>query len=228
MKHHLNKKRGGFTLKQESHVLVVFPHSDDEAFGVSGTLASFAAQGTPVTYMCLTLGEMGRNLGNPPFTTREELPKIRKKELQDAAAIIGISDLRMMGLRDKTIEFEEEEKLIGMITDAVNEIKPSLVISFYPGYSVHPDHDALGRMPEESRPTLYAVAFSHDCYEKLGQPDVFHDVTAFQSVKLAAVQAHRSQTQLMTADWKDKIEQGDPEILQRLNTEAFWTYKWDS
>lgn len=49
----------------ESQVLVVFPHPDDEAFGVSGTLAQFVDAGVPVTYACLTLGQMGRNLGNP-------------------------------------------------------------------------------------------------------------------------------------------------------------------
>lgn len=222
-------------MSKENHVLVVFPHPDDEAFGVSGTIASFVAQGTPVTYICLTLGEMGRNLGNPPFTTREELPKIRKKELQDAAAVMGISDLRMMGLRDKTIEFEDEEKLIGIITDAINELKPSLVISFYPGYSVHPDHDAtgravveaLGRIPKEARPTLHAVAFSSNCLEELGEPDIVNNVSAFQATKLAALQAHRSQTQLLTADWSEKIKQRDPEVLKRLHMESFWTYKWD-
>ncbi len=66
-------------IDNEQHVLVVFPHPDDEAFGVSGTITSYIKQGTPVTYACLTLGEMGRNLGMPPFATRESLPSIRKK-----------------------------------------------------------------------------------------------------------------------------------------------------
>ena len=54
-------------------------------------------------------------MGNPPFATRESLPKIRKTELQNAAKIMGIDDLRMMGLRDKTIEFENEEMLTNMV-----------------------------------------------------------------------------------------------------------------
>lgn len=222
-------------MKQESHVLVIFPHPDDEAFGVSGTIATYTNQNIPVTYMCLTLGEMGRNLGNPPFATRENLPQIRKKELQDAASIMGISDLRMMGLRDKTIEFEDEEFLINMISSAVNELQPSLVISFYPGYSVHPDHEAtgravvnaLGRMKKEARPKLYAVAFSHNCEEEIGMPDVIHDVRAFQQTKIEAIKAHRSQTQFMTSAWEEKILEQDPELLKRLQTEQFWTYSWE-
>ena len=131
-------------IEKEQHVLVVFPHPDDEAFGVSGTIAAHVENGTPVTYACLTLGEMGRNMGDPPFANRESLPLIRKKELQNAAKAMGIQDLRMLGYRDKTIEFEDEEKLIQDITSIINEVNPSLIISFYPGYAVHPDHDACG------------------------------------------------------------------------------------
>ncbi|MFL6561744.1 MAG: bacillithiol biosynthesis deacetylase BshB2, partial [Bacillus sp. (in: firmicutes)] len=131
-------------MEKERQVLVVFPHPDDEAFGVSGTIATHVQNGTPVTYACLTLGEMGRNMGNPPFTNRENLPKIRKEELKEAARVLGIQDLRMLGFRDKTIEFEDEEKLANQMLALIEDVNPSLIITFYPGYSVHPDHDATG------------------------------------------------------------------------------------
>lgn len=222
-------------MTQENHVLVIFPHPDDEAFGVSGTIASFTTKGIPVTYMCLTLGEMGRNLGNPPFATRESLPAIRKKELKDAAAVMGIQDLRMMGYRDKTIEFEDEEKLIHVITAAINELQPSLVISFYPGYSVHPDHDATGnvvvqalaRMPQETRPTLHAVAFSHNAIDELGEPDIVTDISPYLHVKLAALRAHASQTQLMAGIWNEQQLQNEPELMERLQYERFWIYPFN-
>lgn len=222
-------------MKQEKQVLVIFPHPDDEAFGVSGTIASYTKAGIPVTYMCLTLGEMGRNLGNPPFATRESLPNIRRQELKKAASIMGIKDLRMMGLRDKTIEFEDDKQLVSSISSVIDELKPSLVISFYPGYSVHPDHDATGRavvralekIEKEKRPTLYAVAFSQNCIEDLGEADVIHDVKNYISIKLDTLKAHASQTQLITGPWEEKLKQGDKEILEHLGTEKFWTYKWE-
>ena len=100
-------------LQPQRHILIVYPHPDDEAFSIAGTIAYYTKKmNTPVTYACLTLGEMGRNLGNPPFATRESLPEIRRKELQAAAEAMGIQDLRMMGLRDKTIEFEDDEKMV--------------------------------------------------------------------------------------------------------------------
>ncbi|WHX67023.1 bacillithiol biosynthesis deacetylase BshB2 [Peribacillus frigoritolerans] len=221
-------------MEKERHVLVIFPHPDDEAFSVSGTLALHREAGTPVTYLCLTLGEMGRNLGNPPFATRESLPKIRKKELIDAANAIGIQDLRMLGLRDKTIEFEDDEKLTSLFTDAINELNPSLIITFYPGYSVHPDHEATARavvraverMEEKERPKLHCVAFSNNCIDELGQPDIVHDITAVEEKKVATFTAHRSQTEAMVIDWKEKFENQDADFLDWIRKERLWTYKF--
>ena len=129
-------------MDKERQVLVIFPHPDDEAFGTSGTLSKFIDNGVPVTYACLTLGQMGRNLGNPPFATRESLPFIRERELEAAAEAIGITDLRKMGYRDKTVEFEPKDEIDNMVKSLIDELNPSLIISFYPGYSVHPDHEA--------------------------------------------------------------------------------------
>ncbi|MGG4200023.1 bacillithiol biosynthesis deacetylase BshB2 [Peribacillus frigoritolerans] len=221
-------------MEKERHVLVIFPHPDDEAFSVSGTLALHREAGTPVTYLCLTLGEMGRNLGNPPFATRESLPKIRKKELINAANAIGIQDLRMLGLRDKTIEFEDDEKLTSLFTDAINELNPSLIITFYPGYSVHPDHEATARavvraverMEEKERPKLHCVAFSNNCIDELGQPDIVHDITAVEEKKVATFTAHRSQTEAMVIDWKEKFENQDADFLDWIRKERLWTYKF--
>ncbi|ATA58878.1 bacillithiol biosynthesis deacetylase BshB2 [Geobacillus sp. FSL K6-0789] len=215
---------------KERHVLVVFPHPDDEAFGVSGTIAQHVQSGTPVTYACLTLGEMGRNMGVPPFANRETLPLIRKQELEEACRVLGIRDLRLLGYRDKTVEFEDENELADRIAAIVAETNPSLVITFYPGYSVHPDHDACGaavisaltRWPKEERPTVHCVAFAKNCEQDLGQPDVIRDVSTVIETKLAAIRAHRSQTEgLMQAASK----RGD--ALAWLKTERFWTYRWD-
>jgi N-acetylglucosamine malate deacetylase 2 len=221
-------------MEKERHVLVIFPHPDDEAFGVSGTIATHVNSGTPVTYACLTLGQMGRNLGNPPFATRESLPLIRRKELKDAARALGIQDLRMLGYRDKTIEFEDENLLADHLFSIVEEVNPSLVISFYPGYSVHPDHDATGaavvraleRLPEQDRPKLHCVAFSNNCVDELGEADILNDVSAVVDQKLAAIKAHLSQTQLMAAQTEEKLKNKDPQATAWIQNERFWTYKF--
>jgi bacillithiol biosynthesis deacetylase BshB2 len=219
----------------EKHVLVVFPHPDDETFGCGGTIAQFVKSGVPVTYICATLGQMGRNMGKPFFATRESLPHIREAELAEACQAIGIHRVIKLGLRDKTIEFEDPEILINRIERVLREVRPSLVLTHYPGYAVHPDHNALGdvtiraiaRLSAKDRPVVYTHAFAHNCQDVLGPPDIFNDISAMSEVKLAAIRAHKSQSQGILA----RIEKGqfkeksfESKFRHLLETESFWTY----
>nr|WP_282579976.1 bacillithiol biosynthesis deacetylase BshB2 [Paenibacillus odorifer] len=216
----------------EKHILVILPHPDDEAFGISGTLAKHIQNGTQVTYACLTLGEMGRNMGIPPFANRVTLPEIRKKELEESCEAIGIQDLRMLGFHDKTIEFEDQVLLDGQIDALLKELKPSLIITFYPGYSVHPDHDATGaavirtvaRLPKEERPPVHCIAFANNIVE-IGEPKVINDVRDFLKHKMASIQAHRSQFQ--AAELLGSKPLNDKEIQARFGTEHFWIYPFE-
>jgi bacillithiol biosynthesis deacetylase BshB2 len=211
-------------------ILVVLPHPDDEAFGLSGTLASHIRNGAHVTYACLTLGEMGRNMGVPPFANRVTLPAVRKLELEQSCRAIGIQDLRLLGFHDKTIEFEQQELLDEKIGALLQELRPSLVYTFYPGYSVHPDHDAcgaavvrtVGRLPRSERPPVHCMAFSKNLEQGIGQPTVIHDVRAFVKQKVASIQAHRSQFQVPELQGSHKPS--DKELADRFGTERFWVY----
>jgi bacillithiol biosynthesis deacetylase BshB2 len=216
-------------MDKQRHVLLVLPHPDDESH-ISGTLARYVQQGTPVTYVCLTLGEMGRNMGKPIIANRLTLPEIRKRELEQSCRSIGIQDLRMWGYHDKTVEFEDRDALAGRIADLIRELKTSLVITFYPGFSVHPDHEACGEaviravesFPAAERPTVHCVAFSAGCEEILGPPDVVNDVSDFMKQKMGSFHAHRSQFQLMVGDRSFD----DPQWKAWWGTERFWTYRF--
>ena len=147
---------------------------------------------------------------------------------------MGIQDLRMLGYRDKTIEFEDEEKLANAMFALIEEVNPSLIITFYPGYSVHPDHDATGaavvraveKMPSGVRPTLHCVAFSNNCVDEIGEPDILNDISPVAKTKMAAIQAHRSQTEQMFIGMEEKLQNQDPQVMKWINNERFWTYKF--
>lgn len=219
----------------ERHVLVVFPHPDDETLAVGGAIALHAAAGSPVTYACFTLGQMGRNMGKPFFANRETLPTIREKELRTACAELGISDLRLLGFRDKTLEFEDPERLIGIISGLIRELEPSLIITYYPGYCVHPDHEALAaatieavrRLPENERPTVQCQAFSRDHEKALGLRDVMLDTSSVWENWYRAIKAHKSQTGIRV-EQMEKALHGTPDERQRaidsLSQEGLYTY----
>lgn len=223
------------TLEKERHVLLVFPHPDDEAFTCAGIVRMYANMGVPVTYTCLTLGEMGRNLGNPPFATRESLPEIRRIELKAAADAMGISDLRMLGFRDKTIEFEDDEKMVQLVTGFIEELNPSLIVTFMPGFSVHPDHEATARavveavrrIPKQERPKIWACAFANDTVEKNGEPHITVNISEVKNDKVAALRAHASQTAWMIAESEKRIDDGQPMSDSWLNVEKFYVIQHD-
>lgn len=222
------------THAKHQRILVVFPHPDDEAFTAAGTLAKYIEEGAVVTYACLTLGEMGRNMGIPPFANRVTLPAIRKEELEASCRAIGIQDLRMLGFHDKMIEFEDPRLLDDRILTLLKERSPSLVITFYPGFSVHPDHDATGaavirairQLPEAERPLVHCIAFSSGHEQFIGKADTTVDVTAFLDQKMQSIRAHRSQFQ--AAELVGSRELSDDEVRNRYGTEQFWTYRFGS
>lgn len=216
-------------MHDETHVLVIFPHPDDEAFGVSGTMAGQVAKGTPLTYACLTLGEMGRNVGNPPIATRESLRDIRERELLEAGKAMGLTDLRMMGFRDKTLEFLEDGVLESVVTDLVQELNPSVVISFYPEHGVHPDHDAtaeavknaLASMTKETRPRFWGVAITKD------NPDVVYSIKPYIEQKIQTLKAHYSQFGATFPEHERLYREGNKEAVERLENERFHTFTFD-
>ncbi|AKC66309.1 bacillithiol biosynthesis deacetylase BshB2 [Bacillus altitudinis MN12] len=217
------------------HVLVMLPHPDDESFGVAGLIAQSRKRGIPVTYACGTLGEMGRNMGSPTYANRETLPELRKQELINACKEMDVTDLRMLGLRDKTLEFEDDEYLADVMERIIDEVKPTLIVTFYPGHGVHPDHDATGeaviralyRKKKEDRPVTYCMAITKNREEVLGNADIVIDITDVADIKLNALRAHRTQTEGMLRELEQKLKNKEPVVQKWFDEEIFWTYQWN-
>lgn len=216
----------------ERHVLVILPHPDDETLACGGTIVLHTRAGNPVTYACATLGEMGRNMGNPALATRETLYALRQQELLSALRELGVQELRLLGIWDKTVEFQDPAALAARVRRVIEDVNPSLVLAYHPQYSVHPDHMALGAavvaavhsMPPERRPRLHVRAFGRNVAE-LGDPDIVVDVRAVMDAKLAAARAHRSQTEFMLKQWETSVagdEAARKEAEERWAEEKYW------
>ncbi|MGZ9585452.1 bacillithiol biosynthesis deacetylase BshB2 [Paenibacillus marinisediminis] len=211
---------------EQQRILAVFAHPDDETI-VGGTLIQHIKQGAHVTYVCMTLGEMGRNMGVPPFASRVTLPLIRQRELAEACRTLGIQDVRHLGLHDKMVEFEDLDLWAQKMSQIIEELRPDIIYTFYPGLSVHPDHDACGEivirgvksMPAASRPEVRCVAMTSNCKDVLGPPHFVNDVSEWVDQKVQAIKAHKSQFQLMLGDY-------GPEKKERYKRERMWRYQF--
>ncbi|MCH1639815.1 PIG-L family deacetylase [Paenibacillus timonensis] len=202
-------------------LLAVFAHPDDESFICGGTLAKYAAEGVEITLVSATRGEMGRRMGNPPYLNRETLAAAREIELRQACGHLGVHELKFLDIRDKTVEFIDEELLIGRIEELMHELKPDAVITFHETLGGHPDHCAIGKAATAAfrrygQGSLYFVSFG----DMMLQPDKFGytqddivrvDVQDHLKAKLAAFRAHRCQSELMEWVW-----QRDEKALRNL------------
>lgn len=218
----------------ERGVLAVFPHPDDESFAVGGTLARCSQAGVATSYLCGTYGDMGRRLGRPAFTNREALRDVRTTELKEACAVLGC-EVHFLGLRDKCVEFEDPAEVADRVRAVIEELQPSTVFTFYPGHGVHPDHDALGHatvlavrsMPRDARPRILATAVGDraEVLKELGSAQISSDIRSVTERKLDALRAHRSQTEVMFAQWDSEEELDDQAKAFRdqfTKTESFY------
>lgn len=204
-----------FVPQDQTALVVVLPHPDDESFSSGGTLALAVDAGVPAVYLCATYGDMGRRLGNPPRANRESLRDVRVREMNAAAEVLGI-EVEFLGLRDKCVEFEDPDELAARLASKLVALQASAVITFYPGFGVHPDHDAIGHatvlavrsLPAHQRPLLLGVAVGGPEAGKigiggatLGEPQVSVDISSVYRRKLNALRAHASQTGTLFTQW---------------------------
>ena len=137
-------------------LLTVHAHPDDESSKGAGTVARYAAEGVRAVLVCCTGGEEGEIL-NPAMDTPEvrgDLAGVRRRELDQAVAIIGYHELVLLGYRDSGMAGSEAnadersfaraplDEAVGRLAAVIRRVRPQVVVT-YPadqqGYP-HPDH----------------------------------------------------------------------------------------
>ena len=196
--------------------LVVVAHPDDIDFGMSGTVAALVAAGTHVHYAIATSGEAGP----PEDADRDELAATRQREQREAAAAVGVDDVRFLGQPDGHLEANLELRKV--ISRVVRQVRPDLVLCQAPVrrwdriYASHPDHLAVAAAtmcavyPDARNPhahvELLAEGFEPHAVAQtwvvgLPRPDHFVDITDVFDRKVKALSSHASQVA-----WIDDVD----------------------
>lgn len=122
-------------------LLVVTAHPDDESLAFGGTLARCAATGGRTMLLCLTHGELGWAGGAPRPGDIPALARQRARELEDAAQLLGIGDVRLLDFPDSRLHELSYVPLVQAIAKAVADFRPEIVATFGPdGLYWHQDH----------------------------------------------------------------------------------------
>lgn len=196
-------------------VLGVAAHPDDLEFYAAGTIAKWAEQGSEIHYLILTDGSKGTaNRALPP----EELLKLRHKEQQKAAKIIGVKKVEFLDYPDG--ELKNTPDLQRDIARMIRKVKPDVIVTIDPsmiycaeyaegaGFVNHPDHRAAGQATLDA---AYPLARDHLSFPELLEQgfephetptillvnferhNYFVDIEKSQQKKMAALDAYSSQ-----------------------------------
>lgn len=227
-----------------SSALFIYAHPDDETFGAAGTICLLRAKGWRVVLACATLGDKGK-CGEPALCAPEDLAATRERELRDAACVLDISEIHLLGYKDKELGAAPPDEIRRKLVGLIRAEKPEAVFSFDPnGFNVHPDHVAISRFASD------AVAAAADArwYPELGEPhtvdtllwttplepweeaegdarekagvDMVLDVSEWADKKQAALQAHRTQHKSVEHHFLSK-----PNLKEILGVET-WRKAW--
>jgi LmbE family N-acetylglucosaminyl deacetylase len=128
-------------------LLVVVAHPDDETFGCGSLLLHAATQGWELSVCCATRGEAGEPRPGSGIT-QDQLPAARERELRDAARLLGVEQVTLLGYRDSGMAGEPEvgalvavplEEVAARVQAEIERFEPQVVVTL-DGSDGHRDH----------------------------------------------------------------------------------------
>ena len=198
-------------MSDDKTALVISAHAADFVWRCGGAIALHQELGYNVTVACLSFGERGESARLwKEDKSLDEVKVIRRKEAENAAQALGVSDIRFLDLGDYPLRFDAaaEEKVV----DIIREVQPKFMFSHSRWDPYNTDHmgttqfaltcrmiaQAWGHNPGQKvlgAPQLYL--FEPHQTEQMGwKPDVFLDITPVWEKKRAAIECMEGQFHL--------------------------------
>jgi N-acetyl-1-D-myo-inositol-2-amino-2-deoxy-alpha-D-glucopyranoside deacetylase len=197
-------------------LLLVHAHPDDESIGTGATMAKYAAEGTRVTLVTCTLGELGEiippSLAHLAAEREDRLGEYRIGELAAACAALGVTDRRFLGgpgrWRDSGMMGTEAnddprcfwradvDEAAGALLDVISEVRPQVLVTYDAnGFYGHPDHIQAHRVAWRAFERAGAVgpAKFYATAPESGEVTTEIEAKPYVGRKLAAMRAHATQ-----------------------------------
>lgn len=120
-----------------TRLLAVVAHPDDETFGCGSLLLHAASSGMATAVACATRGEAGEIA--PGIDVRpSELGNLRERELMEAARVLNVSRVELLGFRDSAMSGDAgPDTLVGAdftvvrdkIAELIDDFRPAVVVT---------------------------------------------------------------------------------------------------
>ncbi len=217
-------------------VLAVFAHPDDAEIAAGGTLAKWAANGREVHLLILTNGDRG---STDASRSREELAETRRRETQEASAVLGLASVQILSIHDG--ELENTVAVREAVIRRIRELKVETLLTCDPTavffenrYYNHSDHRMAGWIaldgvfPGSGNPHFFGEHLGeglepqdvHDVW--LGwtnEPNHSHDVTGYLRTKIEALAKHESQLAEGIRYFEEGLEQEAREAGEKIGAQ---------
>ncbi|GAA3536031.1 mycothiol conjugate amidase Mca [Amycolatopsis ultiminotia] len=204
-------------------LLAVHAHPDDESSKGAATLARYAEEGVDVLVATCTGGERGDVL-NPALDqpeVRQELPAIRRREMAEAARILGVRQ-QFLGHVDSGLSEPLPDGCFARLTlrdamqpllELMQEFRPQVVVTYdESGGYPHPDHIRTHEITRaafdavdngEPRKLYYLATLSRAWFQTM------HDATiaAGQESRMGPVLEELPPVDLLTVTTRIRCEQ---------------------
>ena len=188
-------------LPPPSRALAIGAHPDDIEFGCGATLARWAAAGTDVHFLILTVGSKGTwNVDDD----LDALVQTRRTEAHDAATTLAHAEVHFGEFVDGELESDRAGR--ELVCRVIREVRPQIVLGHDPWqrYRLHPDHRHAGWLTVDGivaarDPHFFTgVGGSHhrpDCLLlfEADEPNHFEPADGWTKLKADALLCHRSQ-----------------------------------
>ncbi|MFN0073769.1 MAG: PIG-L family deacetylase, partial [Chloroflexota bacterium] len=138
--------------RKQLTIMAVHAHPDDEAISTGGVLARYVDEGIRTVLVTCTGGELGE-IADSSLAQPENLAEVRLRELEEACAILRLSQLHLLGYRDsgmagapenehpESFHQAELEEATGRLVKLIRREQPEIIITYdEQGFYGHPDH----------------------------------------------------------------------------------------
>ena len=204
-------------------MMAVHAHPDDEASSTGGVLAAYSAQGVRTVVVTCTNGEFGDAVGGvkpgQDGHDQQEVARLRLAELRESCAILGVTDLELLGYHDSGMpEWDYKDRpdafcnipqgeVVARLTGLIERYRPQVLITYDDhGRYQHPDHVHASRCAQAAYASsgipakLYLAAIRGSDWRRIWDAlrETGMDVPEFEEAPGAREQAIEAEQRITT------------------------------
>lgn len=178
------------------NVVAIGAHADDLELGMGGTIAKHVAAGDNVCMVLVTHSGYSSYKG---VVVREQATAF--KEAQQAADILGVTDLRCLGHETKYVTYSAD--LIEQLNQIIDDVGAGIVYTHWDG-DLNQDHSAISKSTLVAARNIPRVLMYRSNWYKSVKPfdgSFYVDISQNINDKINSIKAHHSECQKNGEKW---------------------------